>query len=256
MSGDETISTALGRDDTMAVEFDGRQICIDCKPGVAAPNYYTDAVLDALATWQQAPGAVLDVGTGTGVLAIAAALRWPEAHVVGFDIDPAAVRLARHNVDRNGLHATRCEMSVATAVAYRSDRRFDLIIANPPQIPVPPGDTSLGGAGPDGTQVAIETVKLAGRVLSPKGVLLIGLADFVRSGPIAESARRASLRLSVRGEVVQQAGPFTTAHKSWIERRGYRFAEGRETLEFRLRLLEGHRHPKPGGEGPASSGFG
>jgi ribosomal protein L11 methyltransferase len=72
----------------------------------------------------------LDVGTGSGVLAIAAAKRLHRRVVAG-DIDPEAVRVARHHVRRNGLAGT---VRVVRAAGYRSRglRRadYDLVLAN------------------------------------------------------------------------------------------------------------------------------
>jgi release factor glutamine methyltransferase len=240
MSPDDT-STTLGHRDPVVIAFDGHRLRIDREPGVAAPNYYTDVVLGALARWPEAPRSVLDVGAGTGVLAIAAALRWPDAHVDGIDVDPAAVELAARNVEANDLAPARCRMLLSAAGEYAPDRSYDLIVANPPQIPVPDGDDSLSGAGPDGTAAALETIALTGRALAPDGRLLLALADFVPGEPIREAAASAGLALAVQEQVVCRAGPFTTAHRAWIERSGYRFTEGASGPEFRLQLLVARR---------------
>ena len=63
------------------------------------------------------PTAVLDVGCGTGILALAAARLWP-GHVLASDIDPEAVRVARRTTDANGL-ASRVRIVVATGVESR-----------------------------------------------------------------------------------------------------------------------------------------
>jgi ribosomal protein L11 methyltransferase len=74
---------------------------------------------------------VLDLGCGSGLLSFAGANLWP-AKVVGVDIDPEAVRVARNNAILNGVaHKVR----IARSIGYRSDivRRmapFDLIVAN------------------------------------------------------------------------------------------------------------------------------
>ena len=240
MSQDDT-STTLGYQDPVVISFDGHRVRIDREPGVAAPNYYTDAVLGALAQWPDAPTSVLDVGAGTGILSIAAALRWPHAHVDGIDVDPAAVELSARNVAANGLASSRCRMLLAAAGAYAPDRSYDLIVANPPQIPVPPGDDSLSGAGPDGTAGALETIALTGRALTPHGQLILALADFVPSEPVREAAARAGLALEVHKRVVCRAGPFTIAHRAWIERDDYRFTEGAAGPEFLLQLLVARR---------------
>ena len=72
----------------------------------------------------------LDIGTGSGVLAIAAAKRLHRRVVAG-DIDPQAVRVARHHARRNGLAGT---VRVMRAAGYRSRklrrRNYDLVLEN------------------------------------------------------------------------------------------------------------------------------
>ncbi|HVZ14392.1 MAG TPA: 50S ribosomal protein L11 methyltransferase [Bauldia sp.] len=73
----------------------------------------------------------LDVGTGSGVLAIAIAKR-TRAHVVASDIDPVAVKVARENVRLNGV-ASRVNTVVATGLnhpAIEASAPYDLIMAN------------------------------------------------------------------------------------------------------------------------------
>ena len=72
---------------------------------------------------------VLDVGTGSGVLATAAALLGASA-VDGVDIEPVAVRAARENVDRNGVGAiVRIEQgSVGDGEPFQGE--YDLVVAN------------------------------------------------------------------------------------------------------------------------------
>ena len=75
---------------------------------------------------------VLDLGCGSGVLAIAAAKRYPAARVTATDIDPRAIDVACVNARINGV-APRLLMATATGVDHallRGDRRFDLILAN------------------------------------------------------------------------------------------------------------------------------
>ncbi len=72
----------------------------------------------------------LDVGTGSGILAIAAA-KLGGAPVDAFDFDPDAVRIARENARRNGMsrrvHITRADI---TKLAARSRKQYDVICAN------------------------------------------------------------------------------------------------------------------------------
>jgi ribosomal protein L11 methyltransferase len=68
------------------------------------------------------PRRVLDLGTGSGILALAAAGHWPEAEVVAVDNDPIAVQVARENIEANWA-------SIAASVD-QPEGRFDLALAN------------------------------------------------------------------------------------------------------------------------------
>jgi ribosomal protein L11 methyltransferase len=72
-------------------------------------------------------GKFLDVGTGTGILAMAAALLVPGSEVVAIDIDPVAVEIARQNLAVNQL--TRIELSEGAPGRY-SSRDFTMVVAN------------------------------------------------------------------------------------------------------------------------------
>jgi len=100
----------------------------------------TRACLQFLDKWQrrQPQASVLDMGCGTGILAIAAAkLGFPR--VTAMDNDPAAVRVARANTARNGV-ADRIEciqadvaiatVAIATSAEFKADRAYDLVLAN------------------------------------------------------------------------------------------------------------------------------
>jgi release factor glutamine methyltransferase len=85
---------------------------------------------------------VLDVGTGSGALAIAIAAECPGAVVTAGDLSPAALELAGANADRAGV---RLELVVSDLLAAFAGRRFDLIVANLPYIPA----AQLGSLEPE-----------------------------------------------------------------------------------------------------------
>ena len=78
-----------------------------------------------------APATVLDLGTGAGTLAIAAAMALPDAVILATDIDPVAVRVARDNAVLNGV-AGRIDFFTASGFdhAVLARQRFELIFAN------------------------------------------------------------------------------------------------------------------------------
>lgn len=74
---------------------------------------------------------VLDIGTGTGAIAISIALRRYDAQVTAVDISPDALSLAKENARR--LHA-RVEFIESDLLAGVKGRRFDMIVSNPPYL--------------------------------------------------------------------------------------------------------------------------
>lgn len=93
----------------------------------------TDGVL--LGAWAAGGDRVLDVGTGTGVIALMMAQRCPEAYVNAIDVDEGAVRQARENVARAGreehIEVTRIAVqALARDVDYHGV--FDAVVSNPP----------------------------------------------------------------------------------------------------------------------------
>lgn len=92
----------------------------------------TDGTL--LGAWASMPGGgrrVLDIGTGTGLIALMMAQRFPEAHVTGIDIDDDAVLQARQNVACSPF-ASRMSILKADAATFDDTEPFDAIVSNPP----------------------------------------------------------------------------------------------------------------------------
>jgi len=93
------------------------------------------AAIDRAAREGFAVRRALDLGTGTGVLAMGIARRWRRARVVAADIDPVAVEVAhgnlRANAARAGRRAGRIDLSVASSpTARRLAGQYDLVVAN------------------------------------------------------------------------------------------------------------------------------
>ncbi len=90
-----------------------------------------EAALDALPARNRV-GRILDLGTGTGCLLLAALSEFPHAFGLGVDRNPDAAALARRNAERNGL-ADRAAFICADWSAPVQGR-FDLVLSNPPYI--------------------------------------------------------------------------------------------------------------------------
>lgn len=71
--------------------------------------------------------AILDIGCGCGVLAIAALLLWPQAHALGVDIDPEAIEVTTENAERNGVGD---RLRAETTLVDELPGRFALVLAN------------------------------------------------------------------------------------------------------------------------------
>ena len=75
---------------------------------------------------------VLDVGTGSGAIALAIASERPDAHVTAIDSSPGALALARENAERLGLSVETVETNLLDGIAGP----FELVVSNPPYIPL------------------------------------------------------------------------------------------------------------------------
>ncbi|MFY9993472.1 MAG: peptide chain release factor N(5)-glutamine methyltransferase [Leclercia sp.] len=97
------------------------------------PRPDTECLVEqALARLPASPARILDLGTGTGAIALALASERPDCQVTAVDVMPDAVALAQRNVDRLGLsNVTVMHSSWFSALA---DRQFETIVSNPPYI--------------------------------------------------------------------------------------------------------------------------
>jgi len=134
------------------------------------------------------PSTALDLGTGSGCLAIALAVHCPEAKIFATDISPEALDLARQNAARHNV-LERLEFLLGDAfTAFTSPEAFDLIISNPPYIPsseIPSLQVEVRDydprqaldGGPDGLvfyrRIAAETA----RFLQPGGKIMLEFGD-------------------------------------------------------------------------------
>ena len=91
----------------------------------------TDGTL--LGAWADLPqhGRILDIGTGTGLIAIMAAQRTTEAHITAIDIDSECITQARENVEATRWSA-RIEVVHTPLQEFSAAEPFDVIISNPP----------------------------------------------------------------------------------------------------------------------------
>ncbi len=115
------------------VEFHGLQLRIG--PGVLIPRPETEELVDRIIRTGKVPGTIVDIGTGSGCIALALKKAFPSAHVLGIDVSEAALVQARENARTNGLEVewVRADVLSLDRVPVSS---ADLIVSNPPYVPL------------------------------------------------------------------------------------------------------------------------
>ena len=108
---------------------------LEVGPGVLIPRPETEELVGrVLADWQTAPAPrLLDVGTGSGCIAVALAVGLPRAAVTGLDVSAAALAIARRNGARYGNRVEWLEADIFGELPLAG--HFDAIVSNPPYVP-------------------------------------------------------------------------------------------------------------------------
>jgi release factor glutamine methyltransferase len=161
-------------------EFYGREFRVT--PEVLIPRPETEHLIEAALT--RAPERILDIGTGSGAIAVTLALE-TNSLVTATDISLAALRIALQNTQRLGARVTFVACDLGAALA---DGSFDLVVSNPPYIAGRDGESlppevrghepalALFG-GHDGLAVYRRLIPEAARLLRPGGCLMMELGD-------------------------------------------------------------------------------
>ena len=187
-------------------EFHGRSFISDNRALVPRPEteQLVELALEIVKT--NSTPTLLDIGTGSGVIAITLALELPSATVHATDLSPDALALAAENATRHTL-TERITFSLSDLLPP-GDTNFDLIIANLPYIPadeIPSLSpevrhdpvTALDG-GPDGLDLIRRLIDTAPERLAPGGALLLeigaGQADAVNARLSGRKFRDISVR--------------------------------------------------------------
>ncbi|MBE9507734.1 MAG: methyltransferase, partial [Chloroflexi bacterium] len=162
---------------THHVTLGGVETALISKPGVFAWDRLdagTAALVSAMEVGSQ--DRVLDLGCGTGLAGLAAARRAFEGRVVLVDADVRAVESARRTLEANGI--ANGEVLLSDCGSAVLDRRFDVVIANPP---------FHQGVGVD-YEVACQFVRDAARVLRRGGRLFLVANRFLRYTDLVREA--------------------------------------------------------------------
>jgi len=121
----EPLQYILGSQDFYGLDF-------EVTPGVLIPRHDTETLVQEAVNRCPAGANILDIGVGSGCIAVALATSCPDAHVYGVDPSPKALELAQRNADRHGVNLTLLQGSLFEPF---EGRKFDLIVSNPPYIP-------------------------------------------------------------------------------------------------------------------------
>lgn len=120
-----------------ATDFDGLHLHVE--PGVLIPRPETEALVRHIAQgWQaEAPSRLLDIGTGSGCIALALKRRRPQAYVEAWDVSAQALGVARGNARTLGLEVSFRQRDILSLPAEEGDcgrAPFDLLVSNPPYV--------------------------------------------------------------------------------------------------------------------------
>jgi len=179
---------------------------LEVRPGVFIPRPETAELVErTVDELGKAPKVILELGTGTGAIAIALARSFPEARLIATDVSPIALRLAERNAERLKEHIQFVRGNLFEFEgALKLEGRLDLLISNPPYIPTDllawlPGEVrnfdpliALDG-GSDGFRVVERILDKAERFLAPKGLAAIEI-DPLLSEPLERYAETSPLQ--------------------------------------------------------------
>lgn len=99
---------------------------------VLIPRHDTETLVDELVANSSGVRSILDIGTGSGCIAIALAHKLPSVAVTATDISTAALSIAQRNAR---LHSVTIEFIAGSLFSGLAGRHFDVIVSNPPYIP-------------------------------------------------------------------------------------------------------------------------
>lgn len=165
---------------TGEAEFHGWKLTVDRR--VLIPRPETELLVDVVAARQ--PASVVDVGTGSGCVAVALAKLLPNAEILATDISAEALSVAQVNAARHGVEKNVRFFAGDLLSAIPSSVRVEAVVSNPPYIArgdwatlpkeVRDFEPALAlAAGEDGLEIIHRLVTAAGRALAPKGFVAL-----------------------------------------------------------------------------------
>ena len=126
LSAARPVQYVLGKAEFCDLDFTVRE-------GVLIPRPETEELVELVAGVATKGMRILDVGTGSGAIAVAIAKRVAGADVVAVDISDAALEVAAENVAHHGVNVTLVKADALGDMSHLGE--FDIIVSNPPYIP-------------------------------------------------------------------------------------------------------------------------
>ncbi|MDP1710999.1 MAG: peptide chain release factor N(5)-glutamine methyltransferase [Candidatus Nanopelagicaceae bacterium] len=158
-------------------------LTLEVGPGVLVPRPETEQLVESILTHlksSEKPTSVIDLGAGSGAIALAIATQVPTAHVIAVENDADALVWLRKNCESADAEVRIVAEDVATALL---GVKADLVVANPPYIPNSqklPNDVlihephaALFGGGGDGMETPRIFIDAAARLLKPGGLFVM-----------------------------------------------------------------------------------
>jgi release factor glutamine methyltransferase len=164
-------------------------------PDTLIPRPETELLVEAVLHWiadqphlraPRIPVRILDVGTGTGAIALALATHLPAANITATDLYPAPLSIAEHNAGRLDLghRITFLQSDLLTASPFATAPPFDVIVSNPPYVSLYEAATMPDEvlkhephtalfAGPHGLDIYRRLLPAAHAALAPNGLLAL-----------------------------------------------------------------------------------
>jgi release factor glutamine methyltransferase len=182
-----------------SVEFGGLNLAVDSRALIPRPE--TEELLEWITTQKSIPKSILDLGTGSGALALTLARAYPEAKVCAVDASPQALELACENAARNALQNRVSFLEGNWWDPLPLDASFDLIVSNPPYLTEDELATAAAEvanheprqalvAGSDGLDDLRILLARAADFLEPEGIFVLetGIAQAEALKGMAETA--------------------------------------------------------------------
>lgn len=106
---------------------------INVEPGVLIPRPETEELVDVIIKENLQPGLnILDIGTGSGCIAIALEKNLPSAKLTAMDVSADAIKIATENAKKNLSHIQFLQADIFTELSQLPE--FDIIVSNPPYV--------------------------------------------------------------------------------------------------------------------------